>query len=209
MALKNYANTTNSSSNITVSLILYSFILKSIQSFKQRFAGVIYINNETKAGEEFKLIKTETKGSSYTAYECRYDKQDFADSNIIGDILLFFRRESSTTDFNLNDCVENFLKNNKNNNFKVHGIIISDNKTKRILCYKVFDDNINFIVEDQPVELSPQILDVSKEIDIINTLLDDKKKTTSNTKSDNKSEKTFSINDSEKKIIDKGVEFVV
>ena len=77
------------------------------------------------------------------------------------------------------------------------------------MYYKVFDDNINFIVEDQPVELSPQILDVSKEIDIINTLLYDKKKTTSNTKSDNKSEKTFSINDSEKKIIDKGVEFVV
>ena len=204
MALSNYSKTKNS---ITVSLVLYSFICKSLTDIKDRFSGVIQMTNNI--GDNMKLIKCEDADKKFVTYECHYDKNDFEDNDIEGDILLFFRRTKDTSVFNLKDCVETFLKNNKTDKFFVHGIIIADSKTNSILCYKVIDNNDSFIVDEDSCTLNVNMLDVTKEIDFVKEKLKNNSSQSTNNTEKSTNSNVFSIQEKEKKIIDKGVEFMV
>lgn len=191
---------------ITVSLQMYSFIYKSISEINSRFSGVIHMRNNI--GKGMTIIKCEDAEKTYVTYDCHYDKEDFCDNKVTGDVILFFRRIKSTTDFDLKDCVKHFLKNNKTNEFLVHGIIVSDNKTNSILCYKVIDNNYDFIVDDSPCMLNIELMDVSNDMKIIKEKLGIVKNKDESSVSTTQ-QKTFSINDKEKEIIDKGVEHMV
>lgn len=204
MALSNFSKTKNS---ITVSLVLYSFICKSLTDIKDRFSGVIQMTNNI--GDNMKLIKCEDTDKKFVTYECHYDKNDFEDNDIEGDILLFFRRTKDTSVFNLKDCVETFLKNNKTDKFFVHGIIIADSKTNSILCYKVIDNNDSFIVDEDSCTLNVNMLDVTKEIDFVKEKLKNNSLQSTNNTEKSTNSNVFSIQEKEKKIIDKGVESMV
>lgn len=204
MALSNFSKTKNS---ITVSLVLYSFICKSLTDIKDRFSGVIQMTNNI--GDNMKLIKCEDVDKKFVTYECHYDKNDFEDNDIEGDILLFFRRTKDTSVFNLKDCVETFLKNNKTDKFFVHGIIIADSKTNSILCYKVIDNNDSFIVDEDSCTLNVNMLDVTKEIDFVKEKLKNNSSQSTNNTEKSTNSNVFSIQEKEKKIIDKGVESMV
>lgn len=205
MAITNYKNGYD---GIKISFFLYSFLKNALISIDKRFAGVIPLENNV--GSKIKLIKTEAEPGKYVQYECHYDKQDFIDNEVKDDILLFFKREK-TTNFDLKDCISTFIKNNKTNEFSVKGLIVLDSNTKKILYYKIMDDNVSFLVDDESSKLELDLINTDESIEIVKKKLGiikdsaNKNNTTTSTTSTSLS----SINEKEKEIIDKGMEFVV